>query len=197
MPSVFGIVINQFCLLNVSADYLLARRMGWPFPVSQQLMSNGMIEFTMNEGLNRKLNPIFNYKSRNACSSIYQSIINPATSNETQNLYNAEYVKDSLLNLGQNLSTLYLETYKEVHLSITNEKNKDWIPPDLKLNSYEFSFKLSIDILKIQNYLWADFLKTNFISKEQAKYYKLLINTFRIFNDQQIKAIESRRKINQ
>jgi len=63
IPSCFGLAINQFYFINISADFLFSRRLGLPYPKEIFLQNDGRIKITMEMGMERVLLPLVRSKA--------------------------------------------------------------------------------------------------------------------------------------
>lgn len=98
MPTSFMLRINNFLFLNISSDFLTARRMGFPFPSNQTADEKGYFvkDFA---AFNRVTTPILRFPFYGAALSVYQTILREELLNDS--IYSAmvreDYTSSKLL----------------------------------------------------------------------------------------------------
>jgi hypothetical protein len=101
-PSCFTLRINNFYFLNISSEFLLAKRIGFPYPKSFPMSPNAdrghLMELTAGD-LRLKL-PLLPFKLLKPGMALFQPIVPPEVSpNEFEELYNKpSYTNQRLLN---------------------------------------------------------------------------------------------------
>jgi hypothetical protein len=93
MPSCFTLVVNDLYFFNVSADFLLARRLGLPFPASAKMQEDGRIELRMSLGTERAMQPPIRLPFSRAGSEIYQPMFANEVFRDSPNAYDTDYVR--------------------------------------------------------------------------------------------------------
>lgn len=195
MPSAFSLTINQFSLISVSDNFLLSRRMGWPYPNKQIFHENGLFECDMNQGLERLIHPIIRLPIDNTGTTILQSIIPSEVYKHQKSLYESKYIFETRLDNHQNLSKIYIQKHNLQAKVIVSAKNKEWIPSEVDLSSNAFCNKSGCEALKIQNKLLSDVMSMEFNSVDHKRKFKRAFNTFKKFNVQQINSIKNQKYI--
>lgn len=85
MPSCFAMTINQFSFVSVSREFLLAERMGLPYPSSRWLVGDRRPSITLAPGAKRMKLPVFPYEFQSGGRTLYQPAI-PRGSIKTEGL---------------------------------------------------------------------------------------------------------------
>ena len=93
LPSCFTLVINQFYLFNVSADFLLARRVGFPYPEKAVLRTDGMLLTDIHPGRERLMLPPIRLPFSKDGTEIYQPIFSNEVFQVRPELYRTGYVR--------------------------------------------------------------------------------------------------------
>lgn len=75
MPSCFSLRIKNVLFLNISTEFLIARRVGFPYPNSVYLDESGMKHLKVNEPMERMLKPIIKGALKTPDYAFFQPII--------------------------------------------------------------------------------------------------------------------------
>lgn len=131
IPSCFSLIINNIYFLNISYDYLFARRIGFPFPSTRFMYGQGNIqELEMEEGLKRIISPLLRKSFKFVGTEIYQPIfVKNIKDDKSKILFDNEYVKDNSLNYENGIGKIFytINNHKKYsHYSIN--PSKEWIP---------------------------------------------------------------------
>jgi hypothetical protein len=97
MPSCFTLVVNDFYFFNLSADFLIARRIGLPFPASAIMRDDGRIELTMSPGQGRPMWPPIRLPFSRAGTEIYQPMFANEVFADSPETYDTDYVRSMSL----------------------------------------------------------------------------------------------------
>lgn len=109
LPSAFGLIINHLSLINVSCDYLFARRLGFPFPRGP-LISLGAKRHDyceLSRGLHRVLRPIYSGSYTLAGVAYYQPMFPRELELPVQSYYDTDYVKAHSLDWQNGIGNIY------------------------------------------------------------------------------------------
>jgi hypothetical protein len=185
MPSAAGFVFNDFGFISISDDYLFSKNLGWPFPFKKNLHSNGLASVILQNGINKTKKPILPFEIEGSFIQIFQAIADQELSKT--DLYNNEYIKNSLMENSSNKgkTRIFNQSYNEI---APNENGLIYCTPEFSNEKDElFVHTLSIQTLKIQNYLWNNSNASN-EDKNYQKNHKKMKKLFIHFNECQIKA---------
>jgi hypothetical protein len=95
LPSALGLVINRLCLVNISCDYLLARRLGFPYlrtPIIS-IASQTPDYAEIGAGLQRVIRPVYEGPLQLPGAVYYQSMFRSELTWPARPLYETDYVK--------------------------------------------------------------------------------------------------------
>lgn len=124
LPSAFGLVINNLCIVNISYDYLLARRLGFPYPrtpiISTASESSDYCE--LGRGLHRVIRPVYSGSLPLNGTIFYQPMFSSELSSSTRGLYEAEYVKAHSLNWEGGIGGIYYSRRDQFRWLDTNDE---------------------------------------------------------------------------
>lgn len=109
LPSALGLVINRLCFVNVSCDYLLARRLGFPYPpapiISIARQTPDYCE--LGRGLHRVLRPVYAEPLQLDGAIFYQPMFPSELTWPPRPFYEAEYVKAHSLDWEAGIGGIY------------------------------------------------------------------------------------------
>ena len=96
-PVCFSLWINHLCFLNVSTDFLISRRLGFPHPATTFFDQDGLPGYEIAPGRERAMLPLVKFNYSTLGTEIFQSIFHQRLSRKVSpglaNLYEAKYVK--------------------------------------------------------------------------------------------------------
>lgn len=149
MPTCFTLVVNNFCFLNVSTDFLVANRIGFPHPSKVTILENGAL---LAEGIGKAAQPqirrpILKYPYDRRCTVVAQAIYSRFVNEMTSDLYTTEYVTS--LSAGVGRSKIVVENDSRT-LVKPLFLGADWVPNTVK-HSEAFTLSLLAQTLRIQN----------------------------------------------
>ena len=109
LPSALGLVINRLCFVNVSCDYLLARRLGFPYPPSPIIsIARQTPDYCqLGRGLHRVLRPIYQGSLQLDGAVFYQPMFPSELTWRPSTFYEAEYVKGHSLDWEAGVGGIY------------------------------------------------------------------------------------------
>lgn len=141
MPSCFTLAINNYYFFNLSTVFLFSRRIGFPYPLTQEYDPfTHRVNIDLYKGKSRVMYPLIRKAIWGPCKQIYQPIFSCSeiTDEIKNNLYGSEYVKNNSLDWTKGIGCIYLQhNGKIANYSFQNEKS--WIP-ELELDR-NISFK--------------------------------------------------------
>ncbi len=130
-PICFNLRINQYCLFNLSTDFVISKYLGLPYSDKSYYTDGQSIKHVLAEGKKRILPPIVRAAYDKRCAEIYQPIFPHYEGKERiEHLYNTDHAK-----------SLSHDQEKGVGKILVSEKNKiveyplieskDWIPKNI------------------------------------------------------------------
>jgi hypothetical protein len=119
IPSALGLVINRLCLVNVSCDYLFARRVGFPYPRTPivSIASQTPDFCALGTGLHRVLRPIYAGPLQLDGALFYQPMFPSELTWPARPLYEANYVKSHSLDWETGIGGIYLLQGRSISLA--------------------------------------------------------------------------------
>jgi hypothetical protein len=133
MPSAFAIAINGFGFVSVSQDFLLAERLGLPYPVSRRLMDDQRQLVDMTAGTEFVRFPVFDFKfpfgGRQICQPMLPwRIMTPDLGDESHRFYDTDYVRSLSADHEAGHGRLLTQTRKGL-ARYPDAPSLDWLPP--------------------------------------------------------------------
>ena len=201
-PSCFSLRINSFCFLNMSYHNLLARRMGFPFPLETYIMENERLYCPFDKGRNRIMRPVLKKSIGVQGTELYQPIFfgnifiedSIEDSAEWKRLYDTEYVHDNCISWEKGIGRIFINSDSGVS-AYTASPSREWIPK--KTHAFE-DLMPEIGILTLEWQLYIiDNLKPSlkFLSKERRHKILELIDLGKDYNKKAIELVNKQREI--
>jgi len=191
-PSSFALCINQLYFVNISADFLLSRRLGLPFPAEKTLVDKKSTYMRIRTGLERVITPLLRVSYNRSCTEIYQPIIPRELFDwEELEIYKTPYVKKypSSSRFGKILiktDDRQLEEYPVV-------KSNIWIP-DKTFSRSQLMFVVLKTVLTIQNYLLSLLPSLDGLDEAERAHQKNAYDFARKYNNLLLKKAEKELK---
>jgi hypothetical protein len=130
-PSCFSLSINHLVFFNVSYPYLLARRMGFPFPIESHLMEDGRLYCPLGEGRKRIMRPVLRKPISIEGVELYQPIFIGSMTCEgderAKRLYGAKYVRDNCISWEEGIGRIYMKRDSRVS-AYSSGPSMEWRP---------------------------------------------------------------------
>lgn len=127
-PTCFGLRINRLMFVNVSTHYLIARRLGLPYPEPLRLQQDGRLEAVLQRGRERVQLPLLRAAYSRAASELCQAMIPPEAHGDmdTMALYDTSHAR-RFFDRGAVASRVAI--VKDGALTVYPEQaTLDWIP---------------------------------------------------------------------
>ncbi|SRR6266446_3490950 len=114
MPSCFAFAINNVYFFNLSNDFLVSRRLGFPYPTRAAIQQNGTTQYTIERGLERVIRPVVRKAMLPGFKVIYQPIfawpLRTLDAGRTHELYNTRYVREACIDWGRGHGPIFVES---------------------------------------------------------------------------------------
>ena len=153
-PSCFSLHINNLCFLNMSYPNLLARRMGFPFPVKTYVMEDDEWSCSYSAGRNRIMRPILRKSLGIKGIELYQPIFFGNVADEDneglRRLYDTEYVRDNCISWEKGIGRIYIKRDSKVS-AYTTYPSMEWLPE--RIHDFE-ELKLDIQLVTLECQLY-------------------------------------------
>lgn len=108
-PIALGLIINELCFVNISCDYFLARRVGFPYP-NGPIISIGSQKqdyCEMRPGLSRVLRPVYQGPLQLPGAMYYQPMFPREIMLNTRHLYENDYVRDHSIDWQSGVGSIF------------------------------------------------------------------------------------------
>lgn len=166
IPSCFALIINNFCLFNVSCFNLCSRRLGFPFPKEAYYRNIKLeIEADIVEGLNRIFFPIIQKEYLSNACKFYQPIFpSYPNDNELRHMYDKDYVQSHSIKWEEGIGSVFYETNSKAHVFPRNKTN-NWIPQH-EQNLKDFLLQINKQVYEFQIFTAKELVSINKLNKE-------------------------------
>ena len=190
-PCCFSLSINNLSFLNLSYNFLFARRFGFPFP-EESFYSDyeNIFEFRMVEGRKKIIRPLLkNYFSVDA-TEIYQPMFKPIIFMKGfSELYDDDYVKERCIDWRIGIGKIFIRAGREF-IEYSVNVSDDWIP------DYEYSKQILLKKMAIETIKWQlNILKLKpsyeRLDKDRKALIKRQINFSKNFNKDVLKKFQT------
>lgn len=148
-PSCFSMIINDYCLYNVSAPFLFSRRLGFPYPSQVYFMEDGLMNVELKPARKKIMQPILLRNFAFAGTGIYQPIYRSVSNTLYSEFYNDEYVKAKSFQDG--IGKVFIQKNSKV-FEFPDSPSSTWLPTASYARA-EMNPAISIDTLEWQLYL--------------------------------------------
>jgi hypothetical protein len=192
-PSCFSLCINNLCFLNMSYQYLLARRMGFPFPVRTYYMEDETLGCSFSKGRNRIMRPVLKKPIAIKGTELYQPIFfgNVAVEDneKVKRLYDTKYVRDNCISWEKGIGRVYITRDSKVAVYNT-VPSMEWLPERVH-DFEELQFAMQFLTFEWQSYMIGKSLEISmeFLSGEERKQMINLINLSKYENSERLKLL--------
>ncbi|NDK39600.1 hypothetical protein DT603_12180 [Pseudoxanthomonas gei] len=151
-PSAFVLTVNNYYFTNISYQFLLARRIGFPYPEKEELVPDGrlLIE-SMHEGRKRTTRPILRHPIRPGGVIVYQPMFKGGLVEPQTDLYDTEYVRSHSLDFNQGVGSLLVEDRYGLREKLSGESFS--VEPSVTYPEIVHRFQASINVYQWQNWL--------------------------------------------
>lgn len=188
-PVCFNLRINNYCLFNVSTDYLISKHLGLPYSKEAYYTEGRAIKLTLSKGTGRVLHPLVRTPYNKECTEIYQpASLKPKLMDEYSNLYDNDYSRFYLQDSKEGVSKILIAVKNRV-VEYSQIPSKEWIPKQTwKLS--ELMKMIGKQVLDFQIYLLNRGPKYDEISLDKKKIIKLELTMAKQVNKMLSKALE-------
>ncbi|HUV77368.1 MAG TPA: hypothetical protein VMW06_04855 [Desulfobacterales bacterium] len=187
-PCCFSLLVNDVYFTNISTNFLISRRIGFPFPTEgYNRKEDGLTMFKVTNGLERMILPLLRKPLKLSGTELYQPIYSfsasmhsGSTESETQ-FYDTEYVRTHSLDSAKGIGKIFLKTGRKLH-PLSHTASLDWIP-DHKHDEATINRDIIIQTMEYQMHL--DELGPSLdstLSPEEKRYWKRTRQLWRSIN---------------
>jgi hypothetical protein len=184
-PNCFSMIINNYCIINLSSPFLFSRRLGFPYPASTSLLESGAVDYDMVPGRERVMRPLirfpFNYNGTSIFQPIYRQV-------KHLSFYNEQYVSNNSLSVEHGFGQVFMENGDKARV-INSAPSVDWVPSKYYTRD-DLNPGISIHTLELQRFMNSLTPSLDQLSKENRLVWQ---NTIRIgdnYGRQMIKTLK-------
>lgn len=151
MPSCFTLIINDFYFFNVSADFLFARRLGFPYPLNSFFQHDGL-HMNIVAGRERIMLPPVRLPFFEEGTEIYQPMFLNEVFRDDPQVYDTAYVKGMSMDWENGVGwPMLIRDHRLIKAS--PEPSLNWLPRSTHIRA-DLQTKIMRQTLKIQTDLW-------------------------------------------
>ena len=189
-PSCFSLSINNLVFFNMSNPYLLARRMGFPFPLESYIMEDGRLYCRFSEGRNRIMLPVLKKPISIEGTELYQPIfigsIACAGDEKAKKLYSAKYVRDNCISWEEGIGRIYIKRDSKIS-AYSRCPSMEWLP-ERTHEADELFFGIQSLTLEWQLYIIKNLTPSvKLLSEEKRKQMVKLLDLGKYYNREMVK----------
>ena len=178
MPSCFGLLINDIGLVNVSHEFLLSRRMGFPYGQDLRRESDRIRSYVPAPGRNRIMRPPLGGSVSGWGTIIHQCIFKDWQNSTFAHYWQSDYVTSNSQDHVSGLSVPFLETESGSIYPCT-ESSTSWIPTHTFDTTASVGQYLARRCVDLQQWLikdWPDRVDAKEEKMQARKFVSLLHN---------------------
>lgn len=185
-PSAFNLTINNMCFTSISSVFMVARRLGFPYPTRSFLKpGRDEIGFNIVDGRERVMNPIIRRNVKEVGHIFYQPMFSNDLGDGNMEEYNSLYVTKHSIDPKKGKGNIF-EQLEGAHYEYS-ESDEIKIKPRKVYHEKEFAVRSLINIYEWQNWV-ADLHKpdTSSLSTDQKRFIKQRFNLGKRYNKRMI-----------
>jgi len=183
IPSSFALLINNYCLFNVSHFNLCDRRLGFPYAKEAHYRSIDLpIEANLVKGLGRRFYPIVRRHSLPNSSKFFQPIFSQHKNIDGfLELYDNEYVRNNSIDWKKGIGKVFQES-NGTTVIFPREKTNAWRPKGI-YELGEFFPKINKQVYDFQTDVITRYVSLDRLSKDERKYVRKHIAFYKQINN--------------
>lgn len=178
MPSCFGLLINDIGLVNVSHEFLLSRRMGFPYAEDLKWGTDRVASYVPVPGRDRIMRPPLGGSISAWSTAIHQCIFKNWQSSTLARYWQSDYVTSNSQDHERGLSFPFLET-ESGSVNPCAASSTSWIPVhtfDTSASVGQYLARRCFDIQQMLIKPWPDRVNTKEEKIRARKFVSLLHN---------------------
>jgi len=130
-PVCFNLRINQFCLFNLSTDFVVSKYLGLPYSREMYFTEGQEMTHVINEGKNRVLYPLVRMPYNKKCMEIYQPIFSHhGLRGQVEHLYDTVYARSLSRDFQEGIGKVLI-TQKNQIAEYPSGDSESWIPKNV------------------------------------------------------------------
>lgn len=169
-PSAFTLIINNYYLTNISSQFLLARRLGYPYVDSLSLLPERPEMFgNLLVGLNRVIRPVVQRTWPLGARVLLQPMFGQTLSIEPTTAYDTPYVREHSMDFERGVGCIFAEDgLRSVRMLQPNERYS--LDPASIHDDEDLSIRSAIETLSLQNWIIGQPLNLDRLAQEQRRF---------------------------
>lgn len=178
MPSCFGVLINDIGLVNVSHEFLLSRRMGFPYAQDLRWESDRIGSYVPAPGRNRIMRPPLGGSVSGQATIVHQCIFKNWQNSTLAHYWQSDYVVSNSQDHVNGLSLPFLEAESGL-VKPCAESSTSWVPTHTFENTASAGQYLARRCVDLQQWLiqrWPERVDTKEEKARTRKFVSLLHN---------------------
>lgn len=178
MPSCFGVLINNIGLVNVSHEFLLSRRMGFPYAEDLKWETDRIGSYIPAPGRERVMRPLLSGVVSGWGTTIHQCIYKNWQNSTSAEYWQSDYVRSNSQDHSSGISVPLLEAASG-SVSPCTESSKNWIPNhtfDTSASAGQYLARQCINLQQKLIKLWPERVNTNEEKLRSRKFVSRLHN---------------------
>jgi hypothetical protein len=181
MPSAFVLAVNNYYFTNVSCQFLLAHRLGFPYPSDERLMPDGRLFSLINEGTNRVKRPVIRRPFRPGGVVIYQPMFKGGLIEPKVEVYDSEYVRENSLDVEGGIGKIFIERGELICKKGRGESCE--ITPGTVHVEDRHRFEAAVNVFEWQNWLASKLPNLSELDEGQRRHVKKRWRSAKRMND--------------
>lgn len=183
VPSAFTLIVNNFYFTSISSAFLLARRLGFPYPKNMYLVPDRPeILCDLLPGRNRIMQPVLQYSLPSGSLAVYQPMYGEKLASTPSPLYESPYVRKHSIQQLAGAGSIFVGTQDEAARPLDVNETCILSPKATHIDRRIF-IQSAIDICKWQNWLNDDTLNLDRLMPHQKKMVRIKQRFARRFNN--------------
>ncbi len=169
-PSSFALRINDLIVFNASTDFLIARRMGLPYPSRIEQYQGNALWVALQAGAERVMRPPLRLALPQAGTWLYQPMVQSELLKEYNGLWDTDYVRHAFWDVKTGLGAVFVGNGDGSISPYSQGRSDQWIP-STRYTSFgqaitvaaNFAFKMQKELLSSS---------MNMLSKEKRTIFR-------------------------
>jgi hypothetical protein len=127
-PICFNLRINQYCLFNLSTDFVISKYLGLPYPREAYFTDRQEMKYMLTKGKERVLYPIVRAPYNKNCTEVYQPMfLRPGLTEQVGHLYDTDYSRSLFQDFQNGIGKVLMAENNRI-IDYPSEQSEIWIP---------------------------------------------------------------------
>lgn len=200
-PCCFSLLVNDLYFTNISSNFLISRRIGFPYPIEwYNRKEDGITMCKVTRGLERMILPLLRKPLKLIGTELYQPMYSFLTSDYSLSsdsaieYYHSDYVRRHSLDAEKGIGKIFQKMGQKLQ-ALPSTDSFDWIP-DRKEKKDIINRDIVIQTLEYQMHLGGELSPSldPSLSQEENRFWKQNQKLRRMYNRKMIKLVEKKYK---